>query len=460
MFRLPSPVFIIAWLAVGCGPSVEDLVERLAGSADEREQGRQELLLAKDRAVDPLLEALNDPRYRDARPELVEVLVSLMTRVEDARISAALNQLLLKDDDPAVRARIAQRMGLFRRTEAIPVLLQALDDEAGEVRHQAIMALGEVEGKLNEEQREVLQQRARELVTDPHGGVRLEALIRIEAEVNTFLNEARQRALKAQLVEAESLYHRALVFSPHSKHATYQLGRFLFDNGREREGMEWLRRNGMLLDVPRLQIAPTIDGRLEEAVWQGAAHADSLFRLFVGNNYAAPPAQVKSRFYLGYTEEALYLGFYGHDAHPDSLVAKVGSGDADALSENRRITQTIWTDDLIELFFDSDFDHRSFGQVGINSRGAHESFWYQQMERRGPPESWQPEIEVATYVGADFWVVELKVSFERERFPRPEVDALWGFNLVRNFRGEQYNQWVRTYGNGMQPDQFGILHFQ
>ena len=297
MFRLPSPVFILALLTVGCGPSVEDLVERLAGSSDAREQGRQELLLAKDRAVGPLLEALNDPRYRDARPELVEVLVSLMTRVEDARLSAALNQLLLKDDDPAVRARIAQRMGLFRRTEAIPVLLQALDDEAGEVRHQAIMALGEVEGKLNEEQREVLQQRARELVTDPHGGVRLEALIRIEAEVNTFLNEARQRALKAQVVEAESLYHWALVFSPHSKHATYQLGRFLFDNGREREGREWLRRNGMLLDVPRLANAPTIDGRLDEAVWQRAARADSLFRLFVGNNYAAPPAEVKSRFY-------------------------------------------------------------------------------------------------------------------------------------------------------------------
>ena len=55
--------------------------------------------------------------------------------------------------------------------------------------------------------------------------------------------------------------------------------------------------------------------------------------------------------------------------------------------------------------------------MGINSRGAHESFWYQG-ERRGSPESWQPAIEVATHVGADFWAVELKVSFEREKIVR------------------------------------------
>lgn len=447
-----------ACLTVGCGPSVEDQVEMLAGSPEEREQARQELLLAKDRAVEPLLRALNDPNKGTARAELVEVLVSLMTRVDDARIGETLNRLLAGDEDPAVRARIAQRMGMFKRAEVIPGLLEALEDDAGQVRHQSLMALGELSSKLSDEQQKKLGQRARELATDPHAGVRLEALIRIEAEVNNFLNEARQLALKAQVAQAESLYHQALAFSPQSKNAAYQLGRFLFDYGREEEGMEWLRRHGMLLDVPRLKSAPTVDGRLDEAVWQRAARADSLFRLFWGNN-AAPPAEVKSTFYLGYTEEALYLGFHGHDDHPDSLVAKVGPGDSGSLSENIRIAQSIWSDDLIELFFDANFDHRSFGQVGINSRGAHEGQWYK-AERRGPAESWPLEVEVAAHVGADFWSVEFKAPFDRELLPRPEPDALWGFNLVRNFRGEQYNQWVRTYGGGLQPDQFGMLHFQ
>jgi len=447
-----------ACLIMGCGASVEDQVDMLAGSLEEREQARQELLLAKDRAVEPLLRALDDPDHGAARVELVEVLVSLMTRVDDARIAATLNRLLAEDDDPAVRSRIAQRMGLFKRAEAISGLLEALKDGEGEVRHQSLVALGELSSKLSDEQRERLEEHARKLMTDSHAGVRLEALIRIEAEVNSFLNDARQLALKAQVAQAESLYHKALAFSPQSKNAAYQLGRFLFDYGRKEEGMEWLRKNGMLLEVPRLKSAPKVDGRLDEPVWQRAARADSLFRLFWDNN-AAPPAEVKSTIYLGYTEEALYLGFHGHDDHPDSLVAKVGPGDSGSLSENIRIAQSIWSDDLIELFFDANFDHRSFGQVGINSRGAHEGRWYR-AERRGPAESWPLEVEVAAHVGADFWSVEFKAPFDRELLPRPESDALWGFNLVRNFRGEQYNQWVRTYGGGLQPDQFGMLHFQ
>ena len=44
--------------------------------------------------------------------------------------------------------------------------------------------------------------------------------------------------------------------------------------------------------------------------------------------------------------------------------------------------------------------------------------------------------------------------------PKPEPGTIWGFNLVRNYRGEQFNQWVRTYGSGPLPDQFGMLVFK
>ena len=68
-------------LGMACGPGLEDSVAKLGGSVEEREEGHQELLLAKDRAVEPLLAALEEERYSEARPELVEVLVGLMTRV-------------------------------------------------------------------------------------------------------------------------------------------------------------------------------------------------------------------------------------------------------------------------------------------------------------------------------------------------------------------------------------------
>ena len=52
-----------------CGPSIDDSVRKLgAASKEERETGRQELLLAKDRAVAPLLEALENPHFAAGRP--------------------------------------------------------------------------------------------------------------------------------------------------------------------------------------------------------------------------------------------------------------------------------------------------------------------------------------------------------------------------------------------------------
>ena len=469
MFRCNSHFLIFCCvLLAGCGYSVEEQVERLAGSQEEREQARQELLLAKERAVEPLLEALGDPRHDRARVELVDVLVSLGSRVEDARIAAALNQLLISDGDPEVRERVALRMGLFKRAEAIPALLEALDDEAGEVRYQAVLALGELEAKLDEEQTEEMSRRVQEMAADEHAGVREEALVRIEDFVNDWLVEARQVALKAQLAQAESLYHQALAYFPHSKHATYQLGRFYFDNGDEEKGVEELRRGGMLLEVPRLPRTPKIDGRLDDPAWQQAAHADS-FAKFSWGNYAAPPAEVQSTFFIGYTPDALYIGFRGHDDHPDSLVARITESDPRRdgdLARERGPRNQIWSDDIIELMFDANLDRVSFAHFGINSLGLWEDEW--SAGRSGMMGTYDPEarwgfagdVDIAARVGEDYWSVEFQLNFGQEQFPPPKPGTIWGFNLVRNFRGEQYLQWVRTYGSGLQPDQFGMLVFR
>jgi hypothetical protein len=228
--------------------------------------------------------------------------------------------------------------------------------------------------------------------------------------------------------------------------------------------MEVLRQGGMLLDVPRLKSLPVLDGRLDEPVWQQAARADSLYKFLWGNNYAAPPASVQSKFYIGYTATAFYIGFYGHDDHPDSLVATITELDPTKDSNLDRDRDSIWRDDIIELMFDANCDRQSFAHFAVNSLGVRADEWlkmrsnqpYSEEERWG----WAGDVEIGAHVGADFWSVEFKANFGQEQFPLPEPGTVWGFNLVRNFRGEQYFQWVRTYGSGLQPDQFGMLHFQ
>jgi len=434
-------------LAAGCGPSIEDSVEKLAGGPEEREEGRQELLLAKDRAVNPLLEAFEDPRLRESRPELAEVLAGLLARVDDPRIEPTLYRHLISDPDSVVRARIAHRVGLYYRESAIESLLEALQDTAGSVRHQALWALRQMEADLSPEQEEALRQNARRLATDEHRGARREAAIRVEAFVDDWLAEAREQELKAQLAAAESLFTRALDYAPASKRANYRFARFRFDNGDEEAGLSLLRQQGMVLDAPLLTAPPVVDGRLDDPVWQAAACVDSFFQ-YSSEHHAAVPSDVATRICVGYASDALYIGFYGHDAHPDSIVARSEGTD-----------QELWYEDIVELFIDPGFDHREYVHVGINSRGAVADGWvgYTSGDR---DTRWQAEADVAAQVGQDHWSMEYSLHLGHAGVPVPRPGDIWGLNFVRVHRGTEYSQWVRTYtSGGHSPDDFGVLRF-
>jgi len=438
---------ILLVLATGCGPSIEDSVEKLAGGPEEREEGRQELLLAKDRAVDPLLEAFEDPEYSKSRPELAEVLAGLLARVDDPRVEPTLYRHLVSDPDSLVRARIAHRVGLYYRKGAIGSLLEALQDTVGSVRHQALWALRQMEADLDSEQQESLRQHARRLATDEHRGARREAAIRVEAFVDGWLGEAREQELKAQLAAAESLFTRALTYAPASKRANYRFARFRFDNGEREAGLTLLRQQGMVLDAPLLTTPPVVDGRLDEPVWETAACVDSFFQ-YSSEHHAAVPSDVAARICVGYLADALYFGFYGHDAHPDSLVARSSGMD-----------QELWHEDIVELFIDPGFDHREYVHVGVNSRGAVADglVGYNSGDR---DTRWQAEADVAAEVGRDHWSMEYCLRLGQADVPVARAGDIWGFNFVRVYRGAEYSQWVRTYtSGGHSPDDFGVLRF-
>lgn len=474
-----------ACLLWGCGSSVDDQIADLTKGGDAAAQAQQELLLSKGRAVGPLLEALADPEYAKGRAALVEVLASLMTRVDDPRIAEALGRLLASDPDPVVRARVAQRLGLHRRAEAIPALLRALEDQSGEVRFEALAALAALDAKLSAAQRDSLDSRCRVMVDDPDRQARIEALIRVEAAVGELLNQARQAALKAQTGQAEGFYRQALAYYPHSQRAWYQLGWFYIDHGQRERGLELMRQHRLLLDVPRLRDLPTIDGRLDEPLWQQAIRVDTLRQYFStglamsssagsvmavsfsGANYAAPVAEVASTFYLGYAPQALYLGFRGHDDHPDSLVAKISRRDPSSGQDGagRDISSQIWSDDCIEVMLDADFDRQGFAQFCVNSKGARADIWNRPGNDgpgpgRGSPSVWVGKVSHAAFVGPDFWSVEMKIDFGQQELPAPGPGTIWGAELVRNFRGQQYCQWVRTDRGGLAADQYGLLRFQ
>jgi hypothetical protein len=65
LLRCSSVVILVVSFGVGisgCAQGPDDLIDDLSGTVEEREAATQELLLAKERAVEPLLQALADPQ--------------------------------------------------------------------------------------------------------------------------------------------------------------------------------------------------------------------------------------------------------------------------------------------------------------------------------------------------------------------------------------------------------------
>jgi hypothetical protein len=430
-----------------CATDPEDLVEDL-GHPDRRESARLQLLLAKDRAVGPLLEALADIDYGLARPELAEVLVGLLVRTGDRRIAHDLSQRLGEDPDPAVRARIARAAGLHRRVEFLDPLLEAgLTDGDDEVVHQTLIALGLLRSLLDTDQEERLLTTAASLVSRPHKGVRTEARILAEARVAELVDQGRSAALSAKMVAAESLYQAAVAIVPDNKYANYRLARLRYDRGDHEAGLAMMRTHGMLLDVPRAETPPYIDGRLDDESWAGAIHASGFFS-YVSQHKAAIPSSVDTDIYLTWDDEALYIGFVGHDDDPADLLAFVLNEDED-----------LWYDDIVEIYMDADLDHQSYVHMGINSLGVLADAWHPN-GLGGQDQAWDADIDIGARVGDAEWSLELAIHFDQQRLPRPRSGQVWGFNFVRTYRGSEYSQWIRTFATGgHSPDDFGFLLF-
>ena len=438
------------WCVVitSCATAPEDLVEDL-GHPGRRESARQLLLLAKDRAVVPLLKALADIDYGPARPELAEVLVGLLVRTGDRRIAHDLSQRLGNDPDPTVRARIARAAGLHRRVEFLDPLLEAgLTDGDDEVVHQTLIALGLLRSQLDNHQKERLLTTAASLVSRPHKGVRTEARILAEARVAELVDLGRSRVLSAEMAAAESLYQAAVAIVPDNKYANYRLARLRYDRGDHEAGLAMMRTHGMLLDVPRAGAPPHIDGRLDDESWAGAVHASGFFS-YVSQHKAAIPSSVDTDIYLSWDDEALYIGFVGHDDDPAGLRALVLDKDED-----------LWHDDIVEIYMDADLDHQSYVHMGINSLGVLADAWHPN-GLDDQDEAWDADIDIGVRVGDAEWSLELAVHFDQQRLPRPQSGQVWGFNFVRTYRGSEYSQWVRTFTTGgHSPGDFGFLLFQ
>ena len=190
--------------------------------------------------------------------------------------------------------------------------------------------------------------------------------------------------------------------------------------------------NGRLrqLDVaiPRLDATVTIDGRLDEPVWQQAALLDgfSQYRPVDGR-----PAEDSTQVLVWYSGDAIYFGIRAYEGHGRVVRATLADRD------------NIDADDRVQLLLDTYDDHRRAWLFAVNPLGIQEDgVWSDGVEASAGGPQAGGRFDATIDLNPDYvyqsrghvtdwgYEVEIRIPFKSLRYQSADPQH-WGFQVVR-----------------------------
>lgn len=219
------------------------------------------------------------------------------------------------------------------------------------------------------------------------------------------------------------------------------------------------------LSLPRFAHPPRLDGKLDDAVWRGAAVLGPFVTPYDGRSPTRHPVAAFAR--AGWDDKALYVGFVVHD------------GAAASPFERDQIDPHIWSAASgIELVLQpgDPGDNRDYYELQVDPHGAvfdsHFDDYNQPRTGSGAAtryghQEWSSHLERATFVERGrFWSVELALPFAalapaRVAVP-PRPSDVWRLNLYSFRDGQRWAlAWspLRGEGNFHRTARFGRVRF-
>ena len=187
------------------------------------------------------------------------------------------------------------------------------------------------------------------------------------------------------------------------------------------------------IEAVKFQTPPTVDGKLDDACWQRVTAVDT-FK--VAELETTVPA--KTEVYLGFDNEALYVGFRCVQEEP-SIIA----------NQTRR-DGSFQYEDHVAVYLDTHHDRRRSYCFAVSPLGI------QRDEKQGDL-GWDGEWFAAATVESSMWTVEMKIPYEILDLPQSEKQ-IWGLNLVRRHQSlDRTSIWADTGVNVSDANQFGTL---
>ena len=177
--------------------------------------------------------------------------------------------------------------------------------------------------------------------------------------------------------------------------------------------------------VVRVASPPTIDGRLDEAVWGHADVITDFLQIRPGDG--AEPSE-RTEVYLLYDDDALYVGARMYDSEPARIAAPTV-----------RHGQGLGGDDRLVVILDPFNTRRTGYRFETNANGVRHDALYENVSSF--QSEWTVIWDTAASVFDNGWMAELEIPFKTLPFD-PAIDT-WGFNFGRGIRrrGEEV-AWV------------------
>ncbi|MEM8930448.1 MAG: DUF5916 domain-containing protein, partial [Acidobacteriota bacterium] len=179
-------------------------------------------------------------------------------------------------------------------------------------------------------------------------------------------------------------------------------------------------------DRPHFQIqkssglAVVLDGRLDEAAWDGALVVP-LTQEFQPGDGVEPP--VRTDALVLFDDENLYVAFRAHDPEPSAIRAHLMDRD-----EMRTMEQ----EDSVSFTIDPFDDQRRAYRFELNPLGVQADALISGVDGTAD-ESWDAVWQSAGHIDEQGWSVEARVPFHQLRFPKTETVQSWGFDFRRSY---------------------------
>ena len=191
--------------------------------------------------------------------------------------------------------------------------------------------------------------------------------------------------------------------------------------------------------IKRTEIAPKIDGVLDDLAWKDAQIATN-FTEFRPNLGDLPTEDKKTKVQMTYDNSGIYIAAYCYDKPEDILTQ---------FTQRDNFGQS----DFFGVIFNPNNDAQNNTEFFVFSSGTQADAV--ESPNNGEDFSWNAVWESSAKIVDDGWIVEMKIPYRALRFTQQE-DPIWGIQFHRHYRKTR----EQTTWNAVDPSKgnIGLFH--